>query len=175
MHSSLLLHMHYDSVPNCLFNLLFSHRSQPYSVIWWAFSLWWSRVISWGRLLSVEASLATEIGRVQSVQQENGRKDDYNEGSWALEDWVSCHAIQANSVLCLMISWVFLILRITDLKLSDLICCVTEHSQMLFYWTWKSSTYCYLFWQNGSQYLKLSLQQQLQTLCTWCLSFSLFL
>ena len=80
----------------------------------------------------------------------NGRKDDHDEGSWVLEDWVSCHAIQANSILCLMIIWVFLILWITDLKLSDLICCVTEHSDAFVYWMWKSSTYCCLYWQNDS-------------------------
>lgn len=42
-------------------------------------------------------------------------------------------------------------------------------------WIWKSSVYCYLYWQNGFQYLKLSLQQYLQTFCSWCLSISLFL
>lgn len=40
--------------------------------MWCVFSLCWSRVIPWGRPLSVEASLAAEIGRVWSVQQEAG-------------------------------------------------------------------------------------------------------
>lgn len=42
-------------------------------------------------------------------------------------------------------------------------------------WMWKSSVYCHLYWQNGSQYLKLSLQQYLRTLFFRYLPISLFL
>lgn len=84
----------------------------------------------------------------------SGRKVDHDEGSWVLEDWVSCHAIQANSILRLMIIWVCLILWVTDLKLSNLICCVTEHSQMLLFTGCESPVHTAIY--SGKMALSIS-------------------
>lgn len=124
----LLLHMHYGSVCGCIFACWFHIDPSP-SVTWWAFSLWWSQVVSWGRLLSVEASLAAGTGECPPYSRKWVK-----EWPWlaaARLDFLSC--IQENSFLYLMIIWVFLILWIIDLKLSNLICSVADHSRNLLF------------------------------------------